>query len=83
MESTSEQRFRKSNNSGIRQITDKQLLSDAGLVTDNGDVTYAALVLLGKPGSVKNFLGLNIRKYPRKKAARFAFLVGLTDLILN
>ena len=58
MESTSEQRFRKSNNSGIRQITDKQLLSDAGLVTDNGDVTYAALVLLGKPGSVKNFLGL-------------------------
>ena len=27
--------------------------------------------------------GAYIRKYPRKKAARFAFLVGLTDLILN
>lgn len=46
---------RKSGNDALGHVSDEQLLEDAGL-TDNGRVTYAALVLLGTPQAVKHLL---------------------------
>ena len=46
---------RKSGNDALIHASDEQLLEDAGL-TDNGRVTYAALVLLGTPQAVRRLL---------------------------
>ena len=50
-----QQWVRKSGNLTLEQASDEQILEDAGL-TDNGHVTYAALVLLGTPRAVKRLL---------------------------
>lgn len=46
---------RKSGNHALGRASDAQLLEDARL-TDNGRITYAALVLLGRPESVTRLL---------------------------
>jgi len=39
--------IRKTRNNNLRQLTDSQLLTDAELISSDGGITYAALVLLG------------------------------------
>ena len=46
---------RKSGNDGLDHVSDEQLLEEVGL-TENGHVTYAALVLLGTPQGVRRLL---------------------------
>lgn len=50
-----EQWLRKSGNRALSQATDAQLLEDA-LLTDEGRITHAALVLLAKPDSLTRLL---------------------------
>ena len=51
-----QQWIRKSDNYVLEQVSDQQLLADAGLIDHDGRVTYAALVLLGTPQAVKRLL---------------------------
>lgn len=51
-----QQWIRKSDNHALQQVSDKQLLADAGLINHDGRVTHAALVLLGTPQAVKRLL---------------------------
>lgn len=50
-----QQWVRKSGNDALNHTSGEQLLEDAGL-TENGRVTYAALVLLGTPQAVRRLL---------------------------
>jgi len=47
--------MRKSGNSSLKSLSDMQLLKDIGAVEDK-KVTYAALILFGKPQALKKFL---------------------------
>jgi len=47
--------IRKSGNPALEKASESQLLADAHLL-DNGGVTFAALILLGKPESLTRFL---------------------------
>ncbi len=47
--------MRKSGNSNLKSLSDKQLLKDIGAVEDK-KITYAALILFGKPQALKKFL---------------------------
>lgn len=52
-------RQRWANKSGIRRIlnfTDEQTLRDCGAMRRNGDLTYAALILFGKPAAIRELL---------------------------
>ena len=51
-----QQWIRKSDNHALEQVSDEQLLADAGLINHDGRVTHAALVLLGIPQVVKRLL---------------------------
>lgn len=51
-----QQWIRKSNNYALEQVSNEQLLADAGLINHDGRVTHAALVLLGTPQAVKRLL---------------------------
>lgn len=48
----------KRQNQNILNYTTEQLLSDLGLVSDEG-ITYAALILLGKSEAIKNYIPQN------------------------
>lgn len=45
----------KSGNHNLKSLSDKQLLKDIGAIEDT-KITYAALILFGKPGSLRKFL---------------------------
>ena len=47
--------MKRSGNKALKNISQGQLLRDTSLTTDNG-MTYAALILLGKPGSLQKHL---------------------------
>lgn len=47
--------MRKSGNSNLKNLSDKQLLKDIGAIEDK-NITYAALILFGKPLSLRKFL---------------------------
>lgn len=46
---------KKANNERINKLSDKAVLTDAELIVDEG-ITYAALILLGKPASLGKYL---------------------------
>jgi ATP-dependent DNA helicase RecG len=46
---------RKSGNHNLKSLSDKQLLKDIGAVEDK-KITYAALILFGKPLALRKFL---------------------------
>jgi ATP-dependent DNA helicase RecG len=47
--------IRKSGNKALKSLSDKQLLKDIGAIEDR-HVTYAALILFGKPQSLRKYL---------------------------
>ena len=47
--------MRKSGNQNLKSLSDKQLLKDIGAIEDK-KITYAALILFGKPHSLRKFL---------------------------
>jgi ATP-dependent DNA helicase RecG len=47
--------LRKSGNHGLKSLSDQQLLKDVGAVEDK-KITYAALILFGKPLALRKFL---------------------------
>jgi ATP-dependent DNA helicase RecG len=47
--------MRKSGNPNLKNLSDKQLLKDIGAIEDK-NITYAALILFGKPLSLRKFL---------------------------
>lgn len=81
---------RSSNNSRILMLDDLQLLSDAEL-TYGDQVTFAALILLGTPSALGQFLGQaevifeyrndpNSTPYSQRKTYRTGFLTFIDDL---